>query len=287
MGFNGELVEFPSTDGLLLSGFLQKFQNAKACLIHVHGMESSFYGRRTLTIGKELSGKGIACLAINTRGHDGVSWPKKWSGGWARAAGTSLERFEDCISDISGAIKFAKGIGFKKFILSGQSTGCQKITYYQYKKQDRNILGMVLLAPADDYNLDRKRLGRRFENVVKECKLLVAKGMGRDDPAMVLNRFSAKRFLSVADLENVEARLFNYDGEMWEFSKIRIPVCAVFGSIDEAMVKPAREYMNILGKRTNSRMFVPIVMKGSDHSFSGHETELAKEVYNKFISRII
>ena len=87
--------------------------------------------------------------------------------------------------------------------------------------------------------------------------------------------FSPRRFLSVADLGNIEARLFNYDGRMSEFANIKIPTYVVFGTKDEGAVKPVREYIKILGERSNSKVFSSFIIRGASHSFRGYEEVVA------------
>ena len=283
----GELIEFPTQDGFLLHGLLIG-KRTRTCIICLHGMTSNFYSasKRNAEIAKKLAGGGISVFAINTRGHDLVSsLPYKKPGRWGKIVGTDYERFEDCTYDISGAMKALSEIGFRRFILLGSSTGCQKITYYQWKKSDRRVIGLILLSPGDDYNINRKCLGRKFDSVVSHCKLLVKRGHGLKTDDEIPLGFGAKRFLSFANPANAEARLFNYDGDMREFSKIKVPVCAVFGSDDESLVKSAEEYSEILKERTNSRDFVHTTINGAGHSFRGYEDKVAGIVAD-FASKI-
>ncbi len=289
MRIKGELVKFSTRDGIVLEGFLQAPLRSRTCIVHVHGMESNFYQMHLpFEIAKGLNKKGIAFFSINTRGHGEVSsvrtkygkGKRKW-----RAAGTRIEKFEDCIYDIDGAIEELKKLGFRKFILSGHSTGCQKVTYYQYRKNGRKISGLVLLAPADDYNDERRQLGNKFVRVVKMCKAMVRNGKGNETAKGIPEGFSARRFLSVADLKNVEARLFNYDGNLREFSKVKIPVLAVFGSREQYRLKPVKKYMQILERKTGSRMFDYAIINGARHSFEKHEDETVSAV-SAFVMKI-
>ena len=273
----GELVEFQTPDGFLLHGFLIG-RRTRMCIICLHGMTSNFYSasKRNAEIAKKLDREGISVFAMNTRGHDLVSsLSYKKPGRWGKLVGTDYERFEDCLYDISGAMKALGEIGFRKFVLLGSSTGCQKIVYYQWKKSDRRVVGLILLSPGDDYNINRKRLGQKFDSVVSHCKSLVKTGHGLETDKTIPLGFGAKRFLSFADPANAEARLFNYDGDMREFSKIKIPICAVFGSEDESIVKSAEEYFRILKERTNSRDFVHATVSGAGHSFRGYEGKVS------------
>ena len=280
----GELVQFASKDKTMLTGFLMEPKEGRrdVCLIHVHGMTDNFYGsERPFSIGAEVSRHGIVTFSMNTRGHDSISvigkTPSRRSKKNGFLGGTSMERFEDCLLDIDGAISAMRKRGYNRFILSGHSTSCQKVTYYQYKKQNRKVIGIILLSPADDYNSNVKKLGRKHAAAVKRSKELIKMGNGGWPLKEIPFFFSPKRFLSVADLRNVEARLFNYDGEMREFSAIKTPVCVFFGSKEQYAVKPVREYMRILKEKSGAEVTCHII-KGARHSFRKHEKEVSEAV---------
>ena len=279
----GELLRFTTKDGLMLDGFLMPSKRRDACVIHVHGMTGNFYGGYLqFAMAAQLNRKGTALLTINTRGHDIMSsayrTPSELKKGRARhlTLGTSLERFEDCVLDIDGALRELKKLGYKRFILSGHSTGCQKITYYQYKKSPGSVKGLVLLAPMGDYEARKKELGRRFDGIVNKCKKLVRQGRGKTFGVIPSSIFSAKRFLSVADLKNVEARLFDYGGPLKEVCSIKAPILAIFGSRDQYTTEPVRKYMETLKRKRGTKPFTYTIIRGAKHSFDGHEEEMAK-----------
>ena len=63
------------------------------------------------------------------------------------------------------------------------------------------MAGIVLLAPADDYAVTRRDLGKRFEEKVAWAKKKVAAGKGDAHVTGLYERFTAARFLSLADRE--------------------------------------------------------------------------------------
>ena len=278
----GEIIRFATRDGFLLDGFLMRSRRRDACAVYVHGMTGNFYGGDLpFAMASRLNGKGIALFTINTRGHDIISSAYRTQAKIRRSRakrltlGTSLERFEDCVLDIGGAIRELQKLGYKRFILAGHSTGCQKVAYYQYKKGDRRIKGLILLAPASDYEANKKMLGKRFNTVVKMCKKLVQLKKGRSFKRVPLG-FSAKRFLSVADLKNVEARLFNYNGPLKEICQVRAPVLALFGSADPLAPKPTKRYMELLKTRRGINPFQYALIKDAKHNFGRRSDDAAK-----------
>lgn len=276
---NGSLVSFPTRDGLILHGFLTGPRNAKKCMIYVHGMTGNFYHMGLPTIiGEKIARLGVAFFAINTRGHDAVAVIRSKRGRRKDhlTAGTDLERFEDSALDIDAAISRMKQLGYRKFILAGHSTGCQKIAYYQYKKKSRDVIGLLLLGAADDYVIHRKELGRGFNSTVEFAKNMVKNGKGDEPDRRIPSHFSPRRFLSLADLRNIEARIFYYDGELKEFSRIKTPICSIFGRKEEYADRPVIDYQRILRRKTNSVDFVAGVIDGTGHSFRGKEEEVSR-----------
>ncbi len=235
---------------------------------------------------KGLSKRKTAIFTINTRGHDNLTILTRAVGGKRLRirGGTEVEKFEEAALDIEGAIRCLRETGFKRFVLSGHSSGSQKITYYQLKKNDKSVVGLALIAPGDDYNQWKGRiLRKKFSETVKEAKRLVAKGKGY--MLDFTEDATPNRFLSVADLRNIEARLFNFDGELKEFSKIKTPLLVIFGSKDEGAMKPVEQYLKILKKKSNSKVFESHIIKGATHRFSGHQDEVAA-IISKFVSKL-
>lgn len=283
MGWNfsadGKLVRFETSDGMLLNGFIFPKKGSKKIVIHVPGMMSNFYDDRNFVhMAKRINEAGWNFFPFNNRGHDVVSDIPTSSGSWKRA-GTGLEKFENSLKDIKAAVDFAYKMGYKKIILSGHSTGCQKVVYYQSKKQDRRVKGLILLGPADDYNSMQLEMGAsKFKKTLEKARR--SKNKRRLLPQYLTGSyiFSMERFLSAHDLDNVEARIFNYDSKMPIFKKVTCPILTVFGSRDEFRVKPVDRNFRILNKNTGSPLLECVVIKNANHSFVGKERQLSKEI---------
>ncbi len=278
----GDIVQFKTSDGLVLEGFLVRREKTKPCVIYVHEWGGNFYREPAAGMVRELSRRKISALSINTRGHDKVAFITRIVGKKRTrlVGGVELEKFEETVLDIDGAIKYLKQLGFRKFVLCGHSTGCQKVTYYQFRKINSDVIGLVLMSPSDDYNIWKHMLGRNFDKTVKMAKKLVEEGDGYQ--FNFVHGETPQRFLSVADTENIEARLFNYNGKLKEFSKIRTPVLVLFGSKE----KPSREpYLKLLESRSNSNFFESHVIKGVGHYYLGSEGRVA-DIISNFVSQV-
>ena len=103
-----DLVRINSVDGIEMPGILYKPDNdTKRVVIHVHGLNGNFYENRFIDIlAKTYTNINIALLTFNNRGKDYISEFIK--GNEIEIIGGCLERFEDCVLDIDGAVNWAK-----------------------------------------------------------------------------------------------------------------------------------------------------------------------------------
>lgn len=282
---DGKLVTFLASDRLILNGFLTGSKSSRRCIMYVHGMTGNFYhGALAKVLAERASRSGYSSFLINTRGHDVLSSGRFLTRSQRRVRiGTLVERFEDSVKDIDGAIRFLKKSGYREFVLAGHSTGCQKILYYQYRKRRKDVRALILLAPDDDYNLNKRELGNKWAGLVRKAKKLSRTKKGNTyNPEFP---FSPARFVSVADPNKIEARLFNYDGRLAEFSSIETPMYVVFGTKDEGAVRPVKDYVSILWEKTGSRNYGSLIIKNARHSFTGYEDVVADSVL-KWLGRI-
>lgn len=274
-----ELLYFYAKDGLALQGLLFRSRPRNTTvMLNVFGMVGNFFGsERIEKFAKAAAGTNVDFFSASNRGMGAVfSFHKR--NGERKFIGTAHERFEDCVFDIGGAIEFLKSMGYKRIILVGHSTGCQKSVFYQYVKRDPSVKGIVLLAPMGDYDIAKKILGKRLAKAVAISRRMVKEGRGHETTPTWISYYSAARFLSYAVPTNPEARLFNYDSALTEFKSIRCPILVVIGSKEENRTKPIKEHMRILHAATTAKHFDSVILDGADHGFRGKESQLAKIV---------
>ena len=264
---DGSLVELivPGREAVRLDGFWRHgLQRRRTLLLYVHGMGGDFHHSR---LKKELMSRCVAAgydfLSFNNRGaRDGVA----------------TERFADCVADLDAAIRFGRGKGYRRFVLLGHSTGAQKIAWYQVRRRDPAVKAVVLIAPGDDYAIVQRNLGRSFRYWVRRAQELVRRGLGDERLPERCQRFSARRFLSIADPAQVEARLFDYGGALREFGRIRCPVLTLFGSAEEYACIPVARMGAILRAKSRAQPFDFVVIEDADHGFHGHERKTAGHI---------
>ncbi len=225
-------------------------------LVIVHGMGGNFYRSELKKEWLHACGRyGFDALTFNNRGSD-------------RAV--ACERFGDCVADIDAALAAGRRLGYRRFVLLGHSTGCQKITLYQARRQNPAVRALVLAAPADDLAICRRDLGKKYDYWLRHARRLVQQGQGATLLPMLYEKFSAKRFLSIADPRSTEAQLFNYAGPMNHFRSLRCPVLAFLGTREEYACQPVAQMGAILKQKTRSENFQFFTVPGGDHGFHGH-----------------
>lgn len=273
------IFSFKTSDGLNLYGGLieaKKSQKkdkkaSETIVVHVHGMTDFFYdGRLVETVAQAANVTGHDFFAFNNRGMGSISLIGK------QFLGTSLERFEDCIKDISGAISTLQELGYRKFILTGHSTGCQKIAYYAAGVKGNFIESLVFMSPADDMAMQKKLLGKKFEKYCKEAEVLVKNHKGD----MILPQefktamFSAKRFYHLFKSNSIEGNIFHYEKPITITKKINKPILAVFGEKEQYAIIPPGKMLEKIAVTFTNKKSKTVIIPNADHSFHGEEKPL-------------
>jgi len=287
----GQIISFETSDGIELEGLLCTPVRSKTCVIYIHGMTDTFYGLKiTDHVGYAAFANNMNLFAMNTRGAGTITIFQRLREHLTfRTIGTSFENFKDSLLDLDAAIKMLKGYGFKNFILAGHSTGCQKVTYYQSKRNKRSVKGLILLGPADDYNFQIKKLGfPRWKKWLEVSRKLVRSGRGRElmlpevDPCY----FSAKRYYDLYRPGSLEGNIFNYEGQMHVASRVKVPVLSIFGSEEEFAAMPVSRMLKILSEKFKNPHSKFVSIKGADHCFCMKEEEV-ESVVSKWLKKLI
>ena len=258
----GTLVTLPAR-GLKrpLDGFWAAGRKRSATLLlFVHGMGGNFYRSEfKKEMMRQAPARGLDVLSFNNRGAEKA---------------VAAERFTDCLADLDAAADFARVHGYRRLVLLGHSTGCQKITWWQHRRRDRRVAALVLAAIGDDYAIARRDLGRRYDAQVARAHALVKAGRGETIMAAKgCMGFAAHRFLSVADPAQAEAEIFNMDGKLSTFRRISCPTLAVLPAQEEFACLPVEEMSARLRAVSRARPFDTVLIPDADHGFKGREAE--------------
>jgi pimeloyl-ACP methyl ester carboxylesterase len=104
-------------------------------VVAVHGSGDDYHNDPMDFLGKGLSAKGYAMLAIDTRQHD---------------TNINTDNFYDIHTDIQAAVFTARALGYETIVLLGHSLGTVQVQYYAATDWSPDIKAVVLLSPFAD-----------------------------------------------------------------------------------------------------------------------------------------
>ena len=153
---HGRLVKIATGDGHQLDGIVYEANECIATVLHVHGSLGNFYHQPFVQMfAQVLTREGINLLSCNMRTHDGIAEGYD-ADGEMEYVGGSLARFETCVKDIQGAVRWCRNLGPKVY-LQGHSLGCDRVLHYL--ESTKVTLSPILLSPCDSRQLQREWLG--------------------------------------------------------------------------------------------------------------------------------
>jgi pimeloyl-ACP methyl ester carboxylesterase len=271
--YTEELVYVETEDGILLEGAVirpagQELQ--PPAIVWVHGLTGRFYSPMIVTIGRELAGRGFVFVTGNNRGHDFGTLVRRR--GQPVLAGGGWELFEESPYDVAAWTGYAVGLEGHDVVLLGHSLGALKVAYYQAQRQDPRVAGLIAASPPT-------RAGQLEPELVAQAERMVAEGRGRDllpwgiSPAGA-GTVSAQTYLSRA---HVNIDVYGFHTPDPAVARIRCPILAFYGTNEEWVGTPA----DLETIRRNARAAARVdtlVFEGADHSYTGHEAEVAAAI---------
>lgn len=279
-----EIINFFSTDGIKLNGFLHR-QNTlnKDVILAVHGMSSNCFKERDFAIANEVNKANIDYFGFNNRGSELVKYIKKDVNGKKEKilAGTSYEDVLDGYKDIVGAMLKLKELGYKNIYIQGHSLGCTKIIYtYNKLKESKNELfnminGVILLSLVNIPQVLKIYLNDNYNFYIKLAEEKEKKGEINDfmPEKSFIHPISVKSFLRYAR-DNKEISINNYE----DVKSIEVPIFMRWGTEKEMIVEKPSELVNkVLNIIENNNKDINYI-EGADHGYHGKEQLLAKQI---------
>jgi pimeloyl-ACP methyl ester carboxylesterase len=98
-------------------------------LILVHGSGDNYHHGPSFSLARDLSPKGYAALAINTRQHDDL---------------VNTDNFLEVRRDLEAAVATARALGYKRIVLMGHSLGTVQVEFYAATDWSPDIKGVIL-----------------------------------------------------------------------------------------------------------------------------------------------
>jgi pimeloyl-ACP methyl ester carboxylesterase len=278
----GELVRVWTEDELQLQGLYcaPHQERGLPAVFHVHGASSNFYRSQFLDpLAEELSGRGVAFLTANTRGHDIINSVYSKDPTASRRLGTALEMFEESPLDIAAWLGFLQGQGYREVVLLGHSFGAHKAAFYCSETSDERVRGLIFLSPADQ-GLWVQAMGPEAERTSSWATEKVSSGQGE----ALLERgpapypMSARTIRSLFVTAKPDIFRFGRPDDTWEVvSRLGCPILAVLGTVAEFIsTTPQVALTNLKAKAVSSPRCDTVVLEGAPHNYRGHEEELTR-----------
>lgn len=289
-----KIISLETPSHLLLNGLLLSAKRSRTLFIMVHGLSSSLFSRRQLV--DRLASSGADVLVFNNRGFGIINTfsrinPKDPEQVDKLVIGQAHEVFSDCLDDLDGAVRFGAQRGYKKIILVGHSTGCNKISYYLSRKSPALVKGAVLLGAVSDYAEAKKNVpARQLARALNYSYRLVKAGRDHELlPSHIWPRaMDAQRFISL-NTPDSEEEIFTYaspDKKPVTLRKIKPPILVVLAEQDEFGDRPMIEIAQWFEQALKDKAALVKVIKGAPHSFAGKNNQVAKimlDWFNQFV----
>lgn len=283
-----ELVRVEAGDGLELAGIYLAPSGATArrAVLHTHGLAGNFYENRFISdVSRAVVDKGLAFLATNNRGHDYRSDNLLGKGKETtyRPGGSTFDTFEDCVHDIAGGAKFLAERGHEAIYFEGHSLGCSKTVYYLSETGDDRCVGVVMISPPEMFGLQSDRAEGDPDAVMAHARDLVDRGegatlldVGREVP------YSAATFVSMYGDRSV-TDIFPFrlgrDGDYGRLASVEAPIFVAYGNVEEAVNISVEDALYLVKTAaTSSPRVEGIIVDGANHTYWGHEGELAAAI---------
>lgn len=268
-----ELVYTESEDGIELQGAAIRPVGRPpqaVAVVWVHGSGARFYAQPHVTIGRELAARGYPVVLGNTRGHHlGTHLYRRGdlaSGREQLLGGTLWERFEESPHDVAGWADFAMTLGVQGVVLIGHSRGARKVVYYQARRQDPRVLGVVLASPG---RVDPAT--QRDPALLAQAERLVADGRGQDllPQSGPEPNLSAQTYLSNARPEHDP---YGADTPDPGIARVRCPLLLFYGTRDLGGAPELEAIRRLAGgaSRVDGQL-----IDGAIHSYLGSESAVA------------
>jgi esterase/lipase len=221
-----ELVRFPAEEGVDLDSLLfRPARPTRKLLILVPGLSGPVLGGRHdyRPLAERLEEQGFALFLINMRSAN-TFW---------------YSRFDDCATDIAGALRHVKSLGFDRIALFGTSLGGPRVAYTLSRIDEPAIKLVGFLASIKSPYLEAQLrmdagLRGKLDACLEHCRDLVAQGRGHEGVTF-LDWFPERPLTMMA------RSFISYFGTLAESNAstvkfgahVKVPALVIHGTADE------------------------------------------------------
>ncbi len=229
------------------------------------------------TVGEELEQQGISFVyAHNSGSFLMIDFPSKEK----RRSGLTFEMFDNCIEDLQAYVDFAKAQGYKNIVLGGHSYGCNKVVYYLYKTNSKDVDKFILISPTDtEWHTESEE-----KSIEEYNKYISQKCPGQADIIPILfddnNFFTTESYLDfLGNPHHKNLPVYSDKKHFNQLKSIKIDGLFVMGQNDGFAKRNAKNHLQIIlensNKNANNKM---VVVENTGHVYREHHHELAQAI---------
>ncbi len=282
------LVETITQDKLIHQGiFYKPYKPGKIAILWIHGLTDNFYGDRKLfeVLTHKTGQLTWGFASFNNRGHDFVTScrkvdKRKPKGYTHTDIGTGMEKFSDCVFDITAGVDFLTKQGFNKIFVIGHSTGANKVCFYAATKYHKTVAGFILACPISD-RLDLSLNKIKLQQDLNYMQDLANQGQGEIlQTGYLYFPVTPNRFLSLYTPNSLEDQ-FDYGDprpRMTHFSQITKPLLVVFAGKDEYADRSVNKIKKVFDESQRSTNYKSVIIPGAVHGFDDLENEFVEKI---------
>jgi len=245
-------------------------------ILCLHGTGSNFYGS-SLWGGliPQLLEWNVAVLAVNTRGHDGVSTAH---GNLSRRfQGSAFEVVDECRLDVAGWVGWLARQRYARIGLMGHSLGALKALYSQALEPQSAVRGVFAISPprlSHSYFRSSPR-GPGFIEEYSQAEALVAEGRGQ---TLIETRFPLPYLVTAAGYVDKYGPAERYN--LLSFiDRVSCPMLFTYGTVEVQQGIAFRGMPEELEARAAAGVQLDVALiAGADHIYSGAHSELASRL---------
>lgn len=262
-------VETKRKDVLYGCWYGEQFKNT--CLIMTNGTGGNVFENRFLReLGEFLQEKGISYIyAHNSGAFQMIS-----------NYGLSFEEFDNCEEDLSSFVDFAIKQGYRNIILGGHSLGCNKVIYYLYKNQQKEIKKVVFVSPVD---MLEKTNGE--QKSIKEIdKFLETTNLQDTEIIPILydsyNYYSKKSYLDMKNNKNQNnLPIYQKDKNFEQLQSINLPIYMIMGEKDIFANGNTKNHLEVIKKHSNNENVIYDIIEDTGHTFRNKISKFCELIY--------
>ena len=254
-------------------------QYRDTCVIITNGTGGNIFENRFLRVlGDELEKENISYIcAHNSGAFQIIDLPSENH----NRSGLTFEMFDNCEEDLQAYVNFAKEQGYKKIILGGHSYGCNKVIYYLYKTNNKDIDKYILISPTDtEERTDGERISAdKIQEIANEYK----KQNKLDDIIPILydeyNFYTAKSFIDAMENKNHHnLPIYNNKKGFNQLQSIAIKGLFVMGQKDGFAKQQTQRHLETINQYSKNKDNDIKVIENTGHTFRNKEVELSKAI---------